>query len=60
VTDWKAVLGSVRHRVFYTSLCAGCGKQRLTPVFTSQPQFCNRACHDAWEALHGRHMDAGQ
>jgi hypothetical protein len=47
----------VKHRVVYKSICAGCGKQRHTPVFTSGPQFCNRACHDAWGNLHERDLD---
>jgi hypothetical protein len=57
VTNWQQVLDAVKHRVVYKSICAGCGKQRHTPVFTSGPQFCNRACHDAWGNLHERDLD---
>ena len=51
--SWLQVLDAVKHRVLYKSICAGCGKTRMSPVFTSGPQFCNRQCHDAWEATHG-------
>jgi hypothetical protein len=60
MTDWRGTLEAIKHRVFYKAICAGCGKQSFTPVFTSQPQFCNRDCHDAWEALHGRGVDTGK
>lgn len=57
MTDWQQVLRAVQQRVLYKSICAGCGKQRLSPVFVSTPQFCNRECHDAWEAASGAHLD---
>ncbi len=53
MTDWQNVLRSAATRVFYKAVCAGCGKQRMSPVFSSQDQYCNRQCEDAAKQLRG-------
>ena len=45
------MLQAAAARINYKTICAACGKPGLSPVFTSDPQFCNRTCHDAYEAL---------
>ena len=49
--DAQFAARGIAARVLYRARCAGCGKTRLHPFFSSGPQWCNRDCWAAWEEL---------
>jgi hypothetical protein len=53
MTDWRRTLNAVGNRVYYKAVCAGCGRTRLSPVFSTRDQFCNRECEDSYRSLKG-------
>ena len=53
--DAQFAIRGIAARVLYRARCAGCGKSRLHPFFSSGPQFCNADCEQAW-----RDMQAGR
>ena len=52
---WVDIARAAAARINYKTICAACGRPGLSPVFTSDPQFCNRTCHDAYRDLYGDH-----